>query len=244
MGRSVSCGAPFGVGKESAGTAHCLTSRSCDDAPVTTLVLETDHGPRTRISTTSTSREACSCSATGQGEALPPGISSRRRTSRSRRVSPSRSSNSRIASPAAAQPPPAWQLDVAWMAVVEGLRLRWSTSCRSSSAAAPRGRESSCRTSAQPAPSVCCASPFRCSRRRASAPSRGRAGSRSSTSWRWRRSSFRASGMRSGFLPTAVDRRVCLVPGDHSLRNGLGPAAPLLAEWLQARCSVSLGDSS
>ena len=35
-------------------------------------------------------------------------------------------------------------------------------------------------------------------------------------------------------VPTAAPRRtVCVVPGDHSLRRGLGDAAPLVAEWLQ-----------
>ena len=36
-----------------------------------------------------------------------------------------------------------------------------------------------------------------------------------------------------GIPPAAAGRTVLLVPGDHSLRNGLGSAAPVVADWLQ-----------
>ena len=36
-----------------------------------------------------------------------------------------------------------------------------------------------------------------------------------------------------GIPPAAPSRTVVLVAGDHSLRNGLGSAGPVVADWLQ-----------
>ena len=36
-----------------------------------------------------------------------------------------------------------------------------------------------------------------------------------------------------GIPPAAPLRTVCVVPGDHSLRQGLGDGAPLVGEWLR-----------
>ena len=235
MGWSVSCGAPFGVGKESAGTAACLTARSCDDAPVTTLVLETDHGPAHAHLHDVDEPRACSCSATGQGEALPPGISSRRKTSRSRRACRSRSSNSRIASPAAARRRlRGSSMSRGWRSS-RGSARGGSTSCLSSSAAAPPergrvpdvGRDRRRRRALPRLSAAAAAGPAPRAETEPAAGARHRGGGDA-------RRSGRAGCVRDstrGASPTRL-----LVPGDHSLRNGLGPAAPLLAEWLQARC--------
>ena len=95
-------------------------------------------------------------------------------------------------------PPPAWQLDVVWMEVVEGLRTPAGfTRPRWSSGDAPPARGWRVAHPAQPAPPVFCASRFPSSHPRASDPSRARVACRSSTPCRCRRSWFRVSGIPS-----------------------------------------------
>ena len=133
-------------------------------------------------------------------------------------------------------PPPAWQLDVAWMAVVEGLRARWFNELPLVVGGRSSGARVACRTSgATGAVGVLClAFPLQPPQGQRPEPRPSRQPELDIVAVE----TLVVQGERDAFgiPPEARRRRVCVVPGDHSLRNGLGPAAPLLAEWLQARC--------
>lgn len=131
-------------------------------------------------------------------------------------------------------PPPAWQLDVAWMAVVEGLRAQWFHELPLIVGGRSSGARVACRTSgaAGAVGVLCLAFPLQPPQGQRPEPRPSRQPELDIVAVE----TLVVQGASDAFgtPPNARRRRVCVVPGDHSLRNGLGPAAPVLGEWLQA----------
>ncbi len=130
-------------------------------------------------------------------------------------------------------PPPAWQLDVAWMEVVEGLRDRWFHELPLVVGGRSSGARVACRTSGatRAVGVLCLAFPLRPPQGKRPEPRPSRLPELDTVSV----TTLVVQGERDPFgVPPASQRRtVCLVPGDHSLRNGLTTAAPLVGGWLE-----------
>jgi uncharacterized protein len=130
-------------------------------------------------------------------------------------------------------PAPAVQLDAAWTSVVEALRADWFHELPLVAGGRSSGARVACRTSGATGAAgvLCLAFPLQ-------PPQGSRAEQRPS-----RLSELDAVEVetlvvqgerdRFGMPPAAARRTVCVVPGDHSLRQGLATAAPLVGEWLQ-----------
>ncbi len=130
-------------------------------------------------------------------------------------------------------PPPAWQLDVVWMSVVDQLRRRWFHELRLVVGGRSSGARVACRTAgATDAVGVLCmAFPLQPPQGKRPVPRPSRLAELDivpvpTLVVQGERDSF-------GIPPAAARRTVLLVPGDHSLRKGLGSAIPVVADWLQ-----------
>ena len=130
-------------------------------------------------------------------------------------------------------PPPAWQLDVVWMAVVGELRRRWFHARPLVVGGRSSGARVACRTAgATGAVGVLClAFPLQPPQGKRPEPRPSRLAELDIVT----PPTLVVQGERDSFgiPPAAARRTVLLVPGDHSLRNGLGSAAPAVADWLQ-----------
>ncbi|MFN8224192.1 MAG: alpha/beta family hydrolase [Gaiellales bacterium] len=134
-------------------------------------------------------------------------------------------------------PAPAWQLDVAWMQVVDGLRERWFHELPLVVGGRSSGARVACRTvSATGAVGVLClAFPLQPPQGKRPEPRPSRLAELETVTV----PTLVVQGERDPFgIPPAGERRtVLLIPGDHSLRRGLGNAAPEVVAWLQARAN-------
>ncbi len=133
-------------------------------------------------------------------------------------------------------PAPAWQLDVAWMTVVDGLRTSWFRELPLVVGGRSSGGRVACRTSGATGAAgvLCLAFPLQPHQGQRPEPRPTRLPELDIVAVE----TLVVQGERDqfGIPPAGPLRKVRLVPGDHSLRNGLGPAAPVVAEWLLERC--------
>ena len=130
-------------------------------------------------------------------------------------------------------PPPAWQLDVVWMTVIDELRTRWFHGLPLVVGGRSSGARVACRTSGatRAAGVLCLAFPLQPPQGKRPEPRPSRLAELDTVAVE----TLVVQGERDSFgiPPSAARRTVCLVPGDHSLRNGLATASPLVADWLQ-----------
>ncbi len=129
-------------------------------------------------------------------------------------------------------PPPAWQLDVAWMDAVNELRARWFHELPLVVGGRSSGARVACRTALATGAAgvLCLAFPLQ--------PPQGNRPERRASRLPELDSvtveTLVVQGERDSFgiPPEGPRRTVCLVPGDHSLRSGLATAASVVTEWL------------
>ena len=130
-------------------------------------------------------------------------------------------------------PPPAWQLDVVWMTVVEELRKRWFHELTLVVGGRSSGARVACRTAGATGAAgvLCLAFPLQPPQGKRPEPRPSRLPELDIVT----APTLVVQGERDAFgiPPGAARRTVVLVPGDHSLRNGFGSAAPVVAGWLQ-----------
>jgi uncharacterized protein len=138
-------------------------------------------------------------------------------------------------------PPPAAHLDTSWTAVVEALRERWFHELPLVVGGRSSGARVACRTSVatEAAGVLCLAFPLQ-------PPQGARPEPRPS-----RLPELDAAGVEVlvvqgendpfGIPPAASGRTVCVVPGDHGLRRGVADAAPRVGEWLQRIVATPVG---
>jgi predicted alpha/beta-hydrolase family hydrolase len=130
-------------------------------------------------------------------------------------------------------PAPAAQLDAAWTAVVEALRSGWFHELP----LVVGGRSSGARVASQTSGAtgavgvLCLAFPLQPPQGSRPEPRPSRLAELDAIG----ADVLVVQGERDpfGMPPTAARRTVYVVPGDHSLRQGLATAEPLVAEWLQ-----------
>jgi predicted alpha/beta-hydrolase family hydrolase len=129
-------------------------------------------------------------------------------------------------------PPPAAQLDTSWTAVVEALRVQWFHELPLVVGGRSSGARVACRTSAATGAVgvLCLAFPLQPPRGARPEPRPSRLSELESVGVEV----LVVQGERDpfGIPPPGAGRTVCVVPGDHSLRQGLATAAPLVGEWL------------
>ncbi len=129
-------------------------------------------------------------------------------------------------------PPPAWQLDVVWMTVVDELRGRWFHELPLIVGGRSSGARVACRTvgATDPVGVLCLAFPLQPPQGKRPEPRPSRLAELDIVT----APVLVVQGERDAFgIPPAAPRRtVVLVPGDHSLRNGLGTAAAVVGDWL------------
>ena len=138
-------------------------------------------------------------------------------------------------------PPPAAQLDAAWTTVVEALRRSWFHELPLVVGGRSSGARVACRTSGATGAAgvICLAFPLQPPQGTRPEPRPSRLSELDAVGVEV----FFVQGERDpfGIPPAAARRKVCAVPGDHSLRQGLGAAAPLVAEWLQLLVTAGAG---
>jgi predicted alpha/beta-hydrolase family hydrolase len=130
-------------------------------------------------------------------------------------------------------PPPAAQLDASWTTVVEALRIRWFHELSLVVGGRSSGARVACRTSgATGAVGVLClAFPLQPPQGTRPQPRPSRLPELDAVGVEV----LVVQGERDpfGIPPAAARRTVSVVPGDHSLRQGLAAAVPVVGEWLQ-----------
>lgn len=130
-------------------------------------------------------------------------------------------------------PAPAWQLDVAWVNVVDELRRRWLGELPLVVGGRSSGARVACRTSGltRAVGVLCLAFPLQPPQGSRPEPRPSRLAELEIVAV----PTLVVQGERDPYeIPPASGRRaVVLVPGDHSLRQGLGDAAPAVDEWLR-----------
>jgi len=129
-------------------------------------------------------------------------------------------------------PPPAHQLDAAWIAVVEHLRARELDGLALITGGRSSGARVACRTAAATgaAAVVCLAFPLQPPRRRDGSESPSRLGELESAGVPVL--VVQGAHDRFGVPPPGPRRTVVEVAGDHSLRSDLGSLADAVREWL------------
>jgi predicted alpha/beta-hydrolase family hydrolase len=141
-------------------------------------------------------------------------------------------------------PPPAAHLDAAWEAIVRALRGSWFGDLPLVVGGRSSGARVACRTcGATGAAGVLCLAfplqPPRSANRPEPRPSR----LPELDAVEVDTLVIQGERDRFGIPPAGTSRTVCVIPGDHSLRQGLATAAPLLAEWL-LRVTAALTETS
>ena len=130
-------------------------------------------------------------------------------------------------------PPPAWQLDVVWMSVVDALRERWFHELPLIVGGRSSGARVACRTAGATGAAgvLCLAFPLQPPQGKRPEPRPSRLAELELVS----APTLVVQGEQDPFgMPPGSDRRtVVLVAGDHSLRNGLGSVTPTVADWLR-----------
>jgi len=129
-------------------------------------------------------------------------------------------------------PAPAAQLDTAWEAIVDGLRGRLFGGLPLIVGGRSSGARVACRTSGATGAAgvLCLAFPLRPPQGKRPEPRPSRLPELDAVEVEV----LVVQGKHDAFgvPPEGVHRQVCVVPGDHSLRRGLGAAEPLLTAWL------------
>jgi predicted alpha/beta-hydrolase family hydrolase len=200
---------------------------------VTTIILETDHGPAHAHLHHADAPQAVLVLGHGAGGGVAaPDLVAAKDVATSAGISvalieqPYRVAGRR-------PPPPAWQLDVDWLKVVGELRRRWFHELPLVVGGRSSGARVACRTAgATGAVGVLCmAFPLQPPQGRRPKPRRSRLAELDLVT----APTLVVQGERDSFgiPPAAARRKVLLVAGDHSLRNGLGSAAPVVGDWLQ-----------
>ena len=197
------------------------------------IILETEHGPaHAHVHDVTAPRAALVLGHGAGGGVAAPDLVAARDIARSVGISvalieqPYRVAGRR-------SPPPAWQLDVVWMTVVDELRRRWFHARPLVVGGRSSGARVACRTAgATGAVGVLClAFPLQPPQGKRPEPRPSRLAELDIVT----PPTLVVQGERDSFgiPPAAARRTVLLVPGDHSLRNGLATAAPVVADWLQ-----------
>lgn len=200
--------------------------------PVGTIVVETEHGPaQARLSEVS---EAAGVVVLGHGAGggiAAPDLVATRDVAIAAGLSvalveqPYRVAGRR-------SPPPAWQLDVAWVNVVAELGARWFAGLPLVVGGRSSGARVACRTSGLTGAAgvLCLAFPLRPPQGSRPEPRPSRLAELEIVTV----PTLVVQGERDPYgIPPASDRRaVVIVPGDHGLRQGLGESAPVVGEWL------------
>ena len=212
---------------------HGPDSPACAPGAVTTVILDTDHGPaHAHVHDVDAPRAVLVLGHGAGGGVAAPDLVSARDVAMSAGISvalieqPYRVAGRR-------SPPPAWQLDVVWMTVVDELRRTWFHELPLVVGGRSSGARVACRTAgATSAVGVLClAFPLQPPQGKRPEPRPSRLTELDIVT----APALVVQGERDSFgiPPGAARRTVVLVPGDHSLRNGLGPAAPVVADWLR-----------
>lgn len=207
----------------------------CDDATVTILVIDTDHGPaHAHLHDADALRGALVLGHGAGGGVDAPDLMEARELALSVGCSVALVEQPyRVAGRRA--PAPAWQLDVAWMQVVEVLRERWFHQLPLVVGGRSSGARVACRTAgATGAVGVLClAFPLQPPQGQRPEPRPSRLAELEIVTV----PTLVVQGERDpfGIPPAGACRDVMVVPGDHSLRKGLGPATPVVADWLRTR---------
>jgi predicted alpha/beta-hydrolase family hydrolase len=130
-------------------------------------------------------------------------------------------------------PPPAPHLDTCWLAVVEALRGRSIHELTLVVGGRSSGARVACRTAhlTGAAGVLCLAFPLQPPQGERPAPRPSRLPELDIV--RAEVLIVQGENDHFGMPPSGPHRTVCVVEGDHSLRRGLGTAAPVVAEWLQ-----------
>jgi predicted alpha/beta-hydrolase family hydrolase len=130
-------------------------------------------------------------------------------------------------------PPPAPHLDTGWLAVIDALRSRWFLELPLVVGGRSSGARVACRTAHLTAAAgvLCLAFPLQ-------PPQGERPDPRPSRLPELEIVAVEVLIVQGdhdpfGMPPAGPRRTIVVVQGDHSLRQGLGSAAPLVAEWLQ-----------
>jgi predicted alpha/beta-hydrolase family hydrolase len=205
---------------------------ACDHRAVQTLVLGTPHGPaHAQIHDTTTPRGVLVLGHGAGGRVAAKDLVETRDVALSAGLSVSLVEQPyRVAGRRA--PAPAAQLDASWTTVVEALRRNWFHELPLVVGGRSSGARVACRTSkATGAVGVLClAFPLQPPRTKRPEPGPSRLSELDSVEV----DLLVVQGERDPFgMPPATARRtVCVVPGDHSLRQGLANAARLVGEWL------------
>jgi len=130
-------------------------------------------------------------------------------------------------------PPPATRLDAAWTAVVDSLRARWGCELPLVVGGRSSGARVACRTAGATGASgvLCLAFPLQPPQGKRPEPRASRIPELDGVMV----PTLVVQGERDAFgiPPPSASRTVVLVPGDHSLRAGLGPATPVIRDWLR-----------
>lgn len=229
----MSCGTPFGFEEESAAKGAGLTT--CDDGVVETLVLETDHGAAHAHLHHAANPQGVVVLGHGAGG----GIAARDIVEAKDVALAAGLSVALVEQPyrvaGRRSPAPAWQLDVAWMAVVDALRARFIQELPLVVGGRSSGGRVACRTSGatRAAGVLCLAFPLQPPQGQRPEPRPSRLPELDIVAVETL--IVQGEHDRFGIPPPGPRRQVCLVPGDHSLRGGLGDAAPRVADWLLER---------
>ena len=200
---------------------------------VTTIVLETDHGPaQAHVHDVDSPRGVLVLGHGAGGGVAAPDLVAATDIATSAGISvalieqPYRVAGRR-------SPPPAWQLDVAWMNVVDELRRRWFHELPLVVGGRSSGARVACRTAGATGAMgvLCLAFPLQPSQGKRPEPRPSRLPELDIVTV----PTLVVQGERDpfGIPPAGARRTVLVVPGDHSLRKGLGSAAPAVTDWLQ-----------
>lgn len=207
--------------------------QGCNDWLVATLSLETDHGPaHAHLHEAASPRGVLVLGHGAGGGVGAPDLVGATAVALSADISvalveqPYRVAGRR-------SPAPAWQLDVAWMTVVEQLRAQWSHSLPVVVGGRSSGARVACRTAGatNAAGVLCLAFPLQPPQGTRPEPRASRLPELDIVS----APTLVVQGERDrfGIPPDGPRRAVVRVAGDHSLRNGLATAAPIVEEWLR-----------
>jgi predicted alpha/beta-hydrolase family hydrolase len=210
-----------------------MTAPACNDGAVTTLVLDTLHGPaRAHLHDLCAPRGVLVLGHGAGGSVTARDLVEVKDVALSVGIAvalveqPYRVAGRRAPAPAA-------QLDAAWTSVVEALRADWPQGLPLVVGGRSSGARVACRTSrATGAVGVLClAFPLQPPRGKRPEPGPSRLFELDQVGVE----TLVVQGERDrfGVPPAAALRTVCVVPGDHSLRQGLATSAPIVAEWLR-----------